>query len=293
MTALLLLLWTAVLPPAANAAPPVVVSVHPSADTVPENLLRISVVFRTAPDPGVLRRIGLYAADGAAIDRPFLDQELWSPDGTTLTVLLHPGRVKSGLAARDEAGPPVRRGDDVTLRLDGKSIKAWRVGPARKDAPDPAGWTVRPPRAGSRDPVSVAFDAPIDAMAAGYIVVVSPAGEKVKGRVALAAGEEGWSLTPETEWAAGRYRLLVHPRLEDPQGNSLKSRFEQRVGRDAPDPVKPAERPFVIAEEPLREPSLALLPPACGGPSLPCCPPPCVLDRGRAGHRTRFLLGRP
>jgi hypothetical protein len=44
----------------------------------------------------VLRRIALLRADGTPLPEPFLDQELWSPSGKALTILLHPGRVKSG-----------------------------------------------------------------------------------------------------------------------------------------------------------------------------------------------------
>jgi hypothetical protein len=57
------------------------------------------------------------------IQEPFLEQELWSPDGKLLTVLMHPGRVKSGLIAHDERGPILSPGEDVTLTLDGHPIK--------------------------------------------------------------------------------------------------------------------------------------------------------------------------
>src|SRR5215470_11519657 len=90
---------------AAHARPPRVVMVQPSAREVPANLLRISIHF-TAPVEGpVLSRIGLRRADGSVIAQPFLQQELWSPDGTTLTFLMHPGRVKSGLVAHEAMGP--------------------------------------------------------------------------------------------------------------------------------------------------------------------------------------------
>src|SRR5262245_34918027 len=76
---------------------PRVVTVSPSGPCVPENLLRISIRFDTAPEGEVLRRLSLANQEGRSLRAPFLDQELWSPDGRVLTVLLHPARVKSGL----------------------------------------------------------------------------------------------------------------------------------------------------------------------------------------------------
>ncbi len=220
--------------------------VFPSGGEIPENLLRLSIAFPAAPAPGILERIALRAADGPEIDRPFLQQELWSPDGKMLTLLLHPGRVKSGLRAHDEAGRPLRSGDHVTLLLDARALKTWRIGPARTAAPDPHRWTVQPPRAGTRDAVVVALDAPIDAQAVGYLVIVSPRGEKMKGHAALAAGEQHWRLTPEAAWTEGEHRILIHPRLEDPQGNALRNRFEQKPGTSPVDNAKPAELRFQI-----------------------------------------------
>ena len=222
------------------------VRVYPSGGEIPENLLRLSLVFPAASAPGVLERTALRAADGTILDRPFLQQELWSPDGLTLTLLLHPGRVKSGLRAHDEAGRPLRFGEHVTLLLDGRALKTWLIGPACTEAPDPQRWSVQPPRAGTRDAVVVALDVPIDAQAVDYLVIVSPRGERVKGRATLAVGEQGWSLTPETTWAEGPYRILIHPRLEDPQGNALRHRFEQKAATLPADAGTPAEVRFHI-----------------------------------------------
>ena len=222
--------------------------VYPSGDEIPENLLRCSISFAAPAAPGVLERLVLRAADGALVAQPFLEQELWSPDGKTLTLLLHPGRVKSGLRAHDEAGRALHSGDHVTLLLDGEPLKTWRVGPARMAAPDPRRWSVHAPRTGSRDAVIVTLDAPIDAQAVGYIAVVSAHGEKVQGRATLAPGEGVWRFSPETPWAEGQYRLLMHPRLEDPQGNALRNRFEQKADGPSHDSATPAELRFRVGE---------------------------------------------
>lgn len=229
--------------------------VYPSGDEIPENLLRLSISFAVPTATGVLERISLRAADGTLIGQPFLDQELWSPDGRTLTVLLHPGRVKSGLRAHDQAGRALHSGNRVTLLLDGEPLKAWRIGPARTAAPDPRRWTVHPPRAGTREAVVVTLDAPIEAQAVGYLAFVSPHGEKVKGRAALDPGESVWRFIPEVGWSEGEYRLLIHPRLEDPQGNALRSRFEQKAGTPPADTATPAELRFQVGQPQKTTPS--------------------------------------
>src|SRR5689334_10909443 len=114
----------------AEASMPRAVLVQPSGPVVPANLLRISIRFASQVEGPVLARIDLLRADGSKIQQPFLEQELWSPDGKVLTVMMHPGRVKSGLRARAQMGPILSVGDNVSLALDGYPIKRWSVGPA-------------------------------------------------------------------------------------------------------------------------------------------------------------------
>ena len=115
---------------------PRVVLVQPSGPEVPANLLRISIRFAAQVEGPLLPRLSLLRADGSQVEAPFLEQELWSPSGRILTVLLHPGRVKTGLKAHDEKGPILSAGDDVALALDGVPIKRWRVGLADQIGPD-------------------------------------------------------------------------------------------------------------------------------------------------------------
>ena len=97
-----------------------VVEVQPSGPEVPANLLRISMRFAASVEGALLPRLSLVRADARPIEEPFLEQELWSPDGKVLTIMMHPGRVKSGLNARAERGPIFSKGDEVALALDGR-----------------------------------------------------------------------------------------------------------------------------------------------------------------------------
>ncbi|MFL6603693.1 MAG: hypothetical protein ACJ8R9_20530 [Steroidobacteraceae bacterium] len=236
---------------------PRVVVVQPSGTQVPANLLRISIRFATerlAREPpagatqvegSLLPRITLLRADGRRIQEPFLEQELWSPDGNVLTIMMHPGRVKSGLKARAELGPILSVGDDVSLAIDGHPIKRWRVGPTDEAGPVTSGWKVSAVRAESLQPLVVSLDAPIDGRDAGYLAIADAADHRVAGRARLTVGESAWTFAPNAPWRAGAYKLVVRGTLEDPAGNRLGSRFETSI-YSTPGPATDAVIPFAV-----------------------------------------------
>jgi len=217
----------------AGAAPPVprVAKVQPSASEVPANLLRISIEFAASVAVPVLPRLALAYADGKPVQEPFLQQELWSPSGRILTVLLHPGRVKSGLRAREAMGPVLEAGDDIVLTLDGVAIQRWTVRPDDQSGPMPAAWTLAPVRAGSRQALVVTLDGAIDGRDADYLAIADSAKHRVAGRSALKDGERVWTFTPRRPWRSGEYKLMVRATLEDPAGNRLGGHFETAVDK--------------------------------------------------------------
>jgi hypothetical protein len=214
-----------------------VVLVQPSGSVVPANLLRLSIEFAAAVEGPVLARLALSRDDGSQIEEPFLDQELWSPSGKVLTILMHPGRVKSGLKLREEIGPILSEGEDVALTLDGISIKRWRVGPSDAIGPAPSAWTISPVRVESKQRLVVTLDGPIEGREADYLVVVGARDERVAGRARLTKGENVWTFTPKAPWQSGTYALVARGTLEDPAGNRLGSRFEASVDSPRGAPV--------------------------------------------------------
>ena len=213
----------------AQPSAPRVALVQPSGPEVPANLLRFSIQFEAQVEGPMLRRLALLRGDGMQIQEPFLEQELWSPDGKLLTVLMHPGRVKSGLIAHDERGPILSPGEDVTLTLDGHPIKQWRVGPANTVGPAVSAWKISAVRVGSRQPIVVTLDEPIDGRDADYLAIADERDRRVAGRAQLANGESTWTFVPNSPWRAGAYKLVARGTLEDPAGNRLGSHFETSI----------------------------------------------------------------
>lgn len=225
---------------------PRVVLVQPSGPEVPANLLRLSIQFASLVEGALLPRLSLVRADGSQVAEPFLEQELWSPSGRILTVMLHPGRVKTGLNARDERGPILSAGDDVALALDGAPVKRWRVGPADEIGPIVSAWRMSAMRVASKQPLVVALDGPIDGRDADYLAIADLRGRRVAGHARLTNGESTWSFTPTAPWRPGTYRLVVRGTLEDPAGNRLGSRFETSID-SPPGPSVDVVVPFTVA----------------------------------------------
>lgn len=216
----------AVIVSGAQARPAQLPRVQPAASHVPANLLRISLAFGRPVEGGVLSRLALVHADGSMIEAPFLPEELWSPDGTILTLLLHPGRVKTGLHAREALGPILTAGETVTLTLDKRPLHRWQIDAADTDGPDIASWRIAPVLAGTRRALAVTLDAPVDARAGDYIGIADSKGRRVAGKAVLGGGETRWIFTPAQPWRPGRYRLMVRGTLEDAAGNRVNGRFE-------------------------------------------------------------------
>ena len=202
--------------------------VYPSTASVPERLLRVSIAFAKPPDPAVAR--GVRLVDGTrTLVSPFVDPPLWSSDGKVVTLLLDPSRQKLGLAAHRRAGFVLPAGRRVRLLLDGRSRASWFVRPGGCAPLDASRWHSAPLRAGTREPLVVAFGAPVDALSRDRIAVAAPVRSRVRGRAPLAPGERSWSFVPAMPWRPG-VALAIHPRFEDPCGDEIGEPFEHAPG---------------------------------------------------------------
>ena len=167
---------------------------------------------------------------------PFLEieQELWDPGNTRLTVLFDPGRIKRGLVPLRDSGPNLIEGRSYTLVIDkdwkdasGQPLtsefrKPLRVAAPVRNAIDIAQWKLRTPAAGTRDPLVVTFARPLDyALALRTITVTGTA-----GTVTVDRNETEWRFTPAAPWTAGEYQLAVDTSLEDVAGNRVDRPFD-------------------------------------------------------------------
>lgn len=215
---------------ATAAGPPVVV--FPAGPSVPENLLRIELRFALPlRAPLNVDHVKLLADDGQQIEDAFLDLPLSSADGKRVTLLLHPGRVKSGVGANLLLGRALKAGSPVALVVDDPAIgppirKSWQVVAPDTLPPVPASWTLSLPAAGGRLPLTVHLEAPIGSSSESLIAVRGADGKRLDGAVALSDSETSWQFVPTRPWRAGRYALVTHADLEDEAGNRACAVFE-------------------------------------------------------------------
>lgn len=229
--------------PAAPQHPTTVVSaVYPSADVLPENLLKFYLQFSAPMSRGrIYDWIKLLDASGMEVELPFLeiDEELWDPAMSRLTLFLDPGRIKRGVLPLEEVGPALESGKTYTLQIDpgwkdakGNPLmkgfrKKFKVGPPDRKPPEPAQWKVQRPKAGTAGRLTIRFPEPLDhALARRLIWVEDRSGRPVKGTRALSDRERCWTMIPETRWARGSYRIMIQTTIEDLAGNNVGKPFE-------------------------------------------------------------------
>jgi hypothetical protein len=211
--------------------------IYPSTDVLPSNTLKLYIYFSAAMRRGeAWQHIRLLDSQGVAVKSPFLeiDQELWDPANTRLTVLFDPGRIKRGLLPLRESGPNLEEGKRYTLVIGHEWLdangaplaadftKPFRVAEAERTPVNPAQWRISPPRPGTSDALIVDFPRPLDYALLQRAIAV----DGVKGKVEVARGEAQWRFTPESAWKHADYRLTVNTTLEDLAGNRVGRAFD-------------------------------------------------------------------
>jgi hypothetical protein len=222
--------------PAASAAARVE-RIYPSTDSLPANALKLYIYFSASMRRGeAWQHIRLLDSQGAPVELPFLeiDQELWDPANTRLTVLFDPGRIKRGLLPLSESGPNIVEGKRYTLVIGREWLdangtplaadftKQFRVAAAEREPVDPAQWRISSPRPGTADPLIVDFPKPLDYALLQRAISV----DGVKGTVEVARGETQWRFTPQVPWKRAEYRLTIDTTLEDLAGNRVGRAFD-------------------------------------------------------------------
>jgi hypothetical protein len=227
--------------------------IYPSTDTFPANTLKLYIYFSAPMMRGeAWQHIRLLDEHGAPVELPFLeiDQELWDPTNTRLTVLFDPGRIKRGLVPLNQVGPNIQEGRRYTLSISrdwqdagGSPLaapftKSFRVVADEREPVDPAKWRIDAPQEGTRDPLIVTFPRPLDYALLQRTITIPG----VAGKVEVTRGETEWRFTPDTPWKGGSHELIIETSLEDLAGNRVGRPFDVDTFREV---TKQIETPIV------------------------------------------------
>ena len=240
-----------------------VAAVYPTGPEVPENHLRLYIVFSAPMGLGSGNpHVRLLDEGGEPVADAFLplDVDLWNADRTRYTILYDPGRVKRGIRPNAELGRPLSADRRYTLAIDaawrdaaGQPLVApfrreFRVGPPRERALDPAAWRLDLPAGGTRDPLAVRFPVPLDyGLLQSALRVTTAGGRPLAGEIRVEQGETRWAFAPRAPWRPGEYRLVAAATLEDVAGNRIGRPFElDAAGAQGPERARGAVVPFRI-----------------------------------------------
>src|SRR5271156_4731006 len=217
------------------------IRISPQARVLPANTLRFYIHFPRSGEAHFDRdHLWLLNEEEQVVRDPFLvlPQELWSPDGRRLTVLMEPGRIKRGLGADPPHDPAlvVGRAYSVVVTALGQAGRhTFRVSDPVLEAVNETCWRLVSPAVGSLDPAVVHFDRVMDAaLCEDEIGVLTPSGEVAATRVSLAPHGTAARLIPSHPWRAGEHRLVASERLEDVCGKRVGGALVNELGEGGP-----------------------------------------------------------
>jgi len=233
--------------PASEAPAPQVLAIYPTADTVPENLLKVYVRFSQPMMEGRSASYVHLLKDGRdTMNGTFLDlqPELWNEEGNVLTLWLDPGRIKLDLIPNKTLGNPLQRNarydlvvgagwrskDGVALTTDVR--KGFFVGDRDDSSPDVNRWRLGLPNSGTREPLQIDFGETLDRMLIqDALSILDAKGKAVMGQSVIVGNDNRVEFTPDDQWKSGEYVLRVESRLEDLAGNNLNRLFETDLSK--------------------------------------------------------------
>jgi len=229
-----------------KSSTPKLKAIYPSADSVPQNLLKMYFVF-SEPMQEVGKAIDfitIYDNTSRENQQVFLElpSELWNKEHTRLTLWLDPGRIKTALIPNKKEGLPLKEGHHYTLTvaknlksakgivLDKTYTKNFVVIASDRKQPNSTLWSISAPTKGSRDKLEINFNEPMDAiLALETISIQNNDNEIINGTFELKSQEQKLNLYPEKPWNKGSYEITILSILEDLAGNNLNHLFDSSV----------------------------------------------------------------
>ncbi len=223
-----------------------ILGVYPSADTIPENNLKIYIEFSQPMSQGkALRNVKLFDLKEGNERDVFLDlrPELWNEEGTILTLWLDPGRIKRDLGPNQLLGTPLVAGNRYQLEVSDswKSVngsklkhvytKIFYTRNADRNNPSVHKWELSVPKLGSTRPLVINFHESLDYLLSIETIDVYVADEKIRGRIEIEDNQSLWKFYPTEDWFSGTYNLRIESRLEDLAGNNLNRLFDRDLNK--------------------------------------------------------------
>ncbi|MEO1256242.1 MAG: hypothetical protein AAFY41_15340, partial [Bacteroidota bacterium] len=189
--------------------PTEVVSVYPSSDELPENILKMYIIFSGPMSDGSSYKNIEFKTDEEIV-QPYLDlkPELWSKDRKRMTLWFDPGRIKQHIARNERLGAPLVLNKTYKISLanewedkDSQPLKTdyfktfHTVDPYRSRL-NPKLWKIGAPKSASQENLSIHFDRIMDYLLLAETISINRNSEEVEGNSTITNNEKTWLFKP-------------------------------------------------------------------------------------------------
>lgn len=222
-----------------------VLSIFPTSDLLPENVLRFYIYFQTPmKQEEALQHIKLLDKNGKVDNHAFMKfkEELWSSDGKRLTILFDPGRIKRGVSTNVVQGPALESGRNYQLFISGEwqdvyghtllddKIKALTIIKGYRDKIEVSEWILDKPKYNTLNKLTIEFDRIIDhALMQTMMQLRDEEQTLISGYWEILENEKSVQFIPSKKWKIGNYILRFDARLEDIAGNNLQNLLDHNI----------------------------------------------------------------
>ena len=229
-----------------NAASTYLKGIYPSADTLPENLLKIYLEFSEPMGESYSENHVWVTSGDDTLHQVFLplQPELWDSSHMRLTLWLDPGRIKRDLGPNTMWGTPLVNGKQYTIHVSddwkdrrGRPLvtdfsKTFHAGEAVRVRPSITEWSIEVPPSDTHDPLIVDLGKPMDYSLLQESLRIFQGENQILVSTEISIHETSVYLHPREKWRSGIYHLKVASRLEDLAGNNLNRLFDRDVIND-------------------------------------------------------------
>lgn len=213
-------------------------AIYPLTDTIPENILFFHVRFSQTmkEDKDAWKKVHIINDRGEKISGTWRQRSYWLDSGRLLVLMIHPGRVKSGI---HYTGPVFIKGKAYTIQVDstledqyGRSLTAsahHRYVVTEEQRQKLQACSVPATlKSGTKEAIEIKFCNGIDYAAACTGIFMYDAAGKALACTVQQYEECTVRIQPVASWPKGKIQLELSGSLYDCAGNRLNRLFEMK-----------------------------------------------------------------
>ena len=222
----------------------VIKNIFPRSNKIPKNILTFYVEFSQPmmEDESAFRYVNLYNEHNEIVPQVWLNKSRWITD-KILMLMIHPGRVKSGISYYENLGDVFDAGKRYYLEITDKIkplqknaivkplIKEFEITEPTASCPKVLQNKFSIPRINSKEKLKIVFDRPMDfyTILGGISIIPYNTDISIQGKITCGSDDTEWSFVPDTPWTEKKYTLILNKYVTDTSGNGLIKPFESTI----------------------------------------------------------------